>query len=730
MDISEAKLRVEKLKKEIDFHRYNYHVLDRETISPAVLDSLKNELFRLENDFPELITPDSPTQRVAGAVQKKFKKAAHSRPMISLFDAFSEDDMCAWEKRNENYLSSKTLKTRSESGAADKFHLNEYYGELKLDGLAINLEYQRGLLVRGATRGDGLVGEDVTSNIKTINSIPLKLRRPTPAEIAALGLSRAAADELAKFISAGTVEIRGEAIMTKKVFAALNKKYEREGKTPLANTRNGTAGSIRQLDSKITAERELEFYAYDLLLGDRERGEIIATRAQADKLANLLGFRVNQQNKVCRGLEEAFAFYREIEKKRESLPLEIDGTVIKVNDLRLWPVLGVVGKAPRYMMAYKFSAEQATTRVRDIVWQVGRTGALTPTAILEPVKVGGVIVGRSTLHNFDEIGRLDLRLGDTIIIERSGDVIPKVVEVLKNLRTGREKKITPPRVCPICGGKVVRVKDEVAYRCANKRCYAVNWRRIIHFVSKGAADLEGLGPKLIEQFLAGGLIKDAADLYAIRREDLLSLERFAAKKADNVMAMIAARRVLGLARFIYGLGIRHVGEETAELLAEVVASKLGARIKANRKTGDKTDQINIDDLIFTFQSLTLEELEKLSDVGPIVAASVYDFWRDNHNLIWLKKFKDNGVTLLFTAAGKAEKQKLNGQIFVLTGSLGGLTRAEAKAKIKTVGGKVKENVGRETDYVVVGADPGSKYEKAKKLGIKILEEEEFLKLIE
>ncbi len=705
MTKNEAKNRIDKLKAEIDLHRYNYHVLDRESISPAALDSLKNELFRLENEFPELVTPDSPTQRVAGGVLDKFKKVAHSIPMISLFDAFSEDDMRAWEERNENYLK-RSLDA-------------EYYCELKLDGLAINLRYENGLLIQGATRGDGKVGEDVTHNIKTINSIPLRLRRPTDGELRELGLTTAEAKKIHDLIEAGTIELRGEAIMSNKTFATLNKKYVAAGKAPLANTRNGVAGSIRQLDSKITAERKLEFYAYDLLLDNYERGEIIRRRDQADNLANLLGFKTLKQNKVCSDLEAVFRFYADVEKKRAALAFEIDGTVVKVNDLKMWNTLGIVGKAPRYMMAYKFSAAQATTKINGVIWQVGRTGALTPTAVLEPVKVGGVTIGRSTLHNFDEIERLDLRLGDTVIIERSGDVIPKVVEVLKNLRNGKEKKIEAPKECPICGGRVIKVAGEVAYRCANKRCYAVNLRRITHFVSKGAADIDGLGPKLIEQFITNGLIKDAADLYALKKPDLLSLERFAEKKADNVINMVASRRELPLDRFIYGLGIRHVGEETAGLLAEKIAEKA------------KDGGMSIDKLIRYFQAFSLEDLENMPDVGPIVAKSIHDFWREEADLKMMEKFSANGVSLKTARVMGAQtvRSEFFGKNFVLTGSLSGLTRDEAKDKIKAAGGKVKESVGRETDYVVVGAEPGSKYEKAKKMGIKILEEDEFLRMI-
>jgi len=751
---NEAKNRIDKLKAEIDYQRYNYHVLDRETMAPAALDSLKHELFVLENAWPDLITPDSPTQRVSGQALDKFKKVRHSSPMISLFDAFSEDDMRAWQERNRNYLKQRNYSDRlgnsKKTKAAEKSSSGGYYCELKLDGLAINLRYRNGLLIQGATRGDGQVGEDVTYNIKTINSIPLRLRRPGGRELEDLGLSAAEIKKIYNLVDSGTIELRGEAIMSKKTFAALNKKYAARGQAILANTRNGVAGSIRQLDSKISAERKLEFYAYDLLLDNYERGEVIGRRDRADALANLLGFKTLKQNKICPDLEAVFLFYKDVEKKREALAFEIDGTVVKINDLKMWNILGIVGKAPRYMMAYKFSAAQATTKITGIIWQVGRTGALTPTALLEPVKVGGVTIGRSTLHNFDEIGRLDLRLGDTVIIERSGDVIPKVVAVLKNLRNGQEKKIEAPKKCPICGGGVIKVSGEVAYRCVNSRCYAVNLRRIVHFVSKGAADIEGLGPKLIEQFITSGLIKDAADLYFLKKPDLLSLERFAEKKADNVIKMIASRRTLALDRFIYGLGIRHAGEETAGLLAEKLAEKVendesgrgGVKGINGFKDGGKSKEsdLPIKKLIKYFQSFSLEDLESLPDVGPIVAGSVYDFWRDEKDLKILEKFAAAGVSLKIgkvassTGAGAGaitdvSGSGLVGKNFVLTGSLSGLTRDEAKDKIKALGGKVKTSVGQETDFVVVGAEPGSKYEKAQELGIKILEEEEFLKML-
>ncbi len=701
MTLSEAKNRIEKLKQEIDLQRYNYHVLDLETISPAALDSLKMELFRIENDYPELVTADSPTQRVAGEVNVRFKKVIHTRPMISLYDAFSENDMLEWENRNRRYLTQALVAN--------------YYCELKLDGLAVALNYKGGLLITAATRGDGKVGEDVTNNVRTISSIPLSLRQPSIKELVAAGLTEDNAKLFLNLLVNDEIELRGEAIMSNAVFTKLNKKYEHEGRPLLANTRNAVAGSLRQLDSKVTAERELEFFAYDLLLADYHRGEIITSRACADKLANLLGFKTVKQNKVCHELKEVFDFYNSVAKKREALPYIIDGTVVKFDDLKMWEILGVVGKAPRYMMAYKFSAEQATTKILDIVWQVGRTGALTPTAILEPVNVAGATISRSTLHNFDEIERLILMIGDTVIIERAGDVIPKVIEVLISLRDGSEKKVRAPRVCPRCEEPVERAAGEVAYRCVNKKCFAMTLRQLIHFVSKDAVDMSGLGKKLVEQFISEGLIKDAADIYSLKKSDLLSLERFAEKKADNIIEAIATHKLIPLNRFIYALGIRHVGQESAGFLAEKVAGEL------------KTTEILPTKLADFFNATDLDAWQELEDIGPVVAKSLYDFWRDEHSIHLLKKLEQAGVRTVINE--KLSGGILDNKTFVLTGTLESLSRSSAKQKIMVLGGKVKDSVVRETDYVVVGLDPGSKLAQAQKLGVKVLDEKNFLKLI-
>lgn len=693
-DKKQIKQRIEKLKDEINKYRYAYHVQDKSLISEAALDSLKNELFKLEQENPEFITQDSPTQRVGGKPLDKFKKVDHSLPMLSLFDAFSEKDMEDWEGRMVRIL------------PGQKF---DYYAELKMDGLAMSLVYEKGLFARGATRGDGRIGEDVTQNLKTIEAIPLRLHGIEMSDLKKIGLDEKQAKAALKAVNDGIIEIRGEAIMHLKTFHALNKKYEKEGKPVLANPRNAAAGSIRQLDPKITAERKLDFYAYSLVT---ELG--LTEHEQEHELAKLLGFKVLDKNKYCRNLGEVIRFHDHWEAHRKEVPFECDGVVVLVNDLSLWPKLGIVGKGPRYMMAYKFAAEQATTKVEDIVWQIGRTGILTPTAELTPVRVGGVTVSHSTLHNMDEIKRLGLKIGDTVILERAGDVIPKIIKVLPDLRTGKEKEVHVPKKCPNCESEVVRVPGEVAYRCSNKDCYAIKLRGLFHWASKGALDIVGLGPQIIEQLVKADLIGDISDFYKLAKGDLLSLERFAEKSADNLIKAIDASREADLARLIYGLGIRHVGEETALLLAKTI-------------TNNQLPITRISYILGYFKKTNLDDLEKLPDVGTVVAKSIYDWFRDKHNQELLRKLEENGVKIRQKKI--IEKANIKGKTFVLTGSLHGLTRDEAKAKIRELGGDISSTVSKNTDYVVVGDEPGSKYEKAKELGVQILTEEEFLKMI-
>ncbi|MFH1661808.1 MAG: NAD-dependent DNA ligase LigA [Candidatus Falkowbacteria bacterium] len=684
MDKKKVKLRIEKLRDEISYHRYLYHVLDKQVISDAALDSLKDELAKLEEKFPEFITSDSPTQRVGGKPLDKFKKIAHSSPMMSLFDAFTKEDMEDWKKRVERIINGQ------------KF---DYFCELKLDGLAMALVYENGVFKQGATRGDGKIGEDVTQNLKTIEAIPLKLQEPKEGELKKIGLDKKQINLVFKNLKSGKIEARGEAVMTRKVFDELNKKYKKLGKPILANPRNGAAGSIRQLDSKIAAERKLDFYVYSLAT---DFG--LARHEQEHELAKLLGFKVLSENKFCKNLDEVFKFHDYWEKNKGEMPFECDGAVIKINDLDLWKKIGVVGKGPRYIMAYKFAAEQATTKVKDVIWQIGRTGVLTPTAILDPVNVGGVTVGRATLHNMDEIKRLKLKIGDTIILERAGDVIPKVVEVLIKLRDGNEKEIKAPKKCPVCEGGVEKVLGEVAFRCVNKNCYAVNLRKLSHWASKNALNIDGLGPKIIEQLMKEGLVRDISDFYNLTEGDLKPLERFADKSAENLIKAIHEKNEVDLAKFIYGLGIRHVGEESAIELAKEFGS------------------------LENIKNAKIEKINAIYDFGEVMAKSVYEWLHDNHNLELLNRLEKNGVIIKSNKA-KVENKKLFNKTFLLTGAMEKLTRDEAKSKIRELGGNVSSLVSKKTDFVVAGNDPGSKYGKAKKLKVKIINEEEFLKMI-
>ena len=696
MTKQEIQQRIEKLRAEVNHYRHEYHVLDKSEISDAALDSLKNELQKLEQANPEFITPDSPTQRVGGAPLDKFEKFPHTFPMMSLFDAFNEQDMRDWEKRNKNIL--------------DKDY--EYFAELKVDGLAMSLKYEQGFFTVGATRGDGQIGENVTANLRTIESIPLVLNKFSEGDLKTAGFDN---EQVRKIIEAvkGDIFIRGEVVMTTKVFKELNAVYAKQGKQLLANPRNGAAGSIRQLDSKVAAERRLDFYAYEML-GDFG----LTKQSQKRELLKVFGFKAIKENKVCRHLDDVFKFYKEIGEKREKLPFEIDGTVVKINNLVDWQTLGIVGKGPRYMMAFKFPAIQTTTVIKKVNWQVGRTGTLTPVAELEPVEVGGVTVSHATLHNFDEIERLGLKVGDTVIIERAGDVIPKVIEVLPKMRTGKEVKINPPKLCPICGGEVAQTGKDVAYRCLNKECYAVTLRSLIHFVAKGAADIEGLGKKIVEQLVQEGLVSDVADFYSLTEGDLKPLERFAEKKSKNIIDSIAAHKILDVSRFIYGLGIRHVGEETAITLAKNFISQLPAT----------NYQLQINDVTEYFSELMLEDIQNMTDIGPIVTESIYEWWHNPKNLAMLEKLQNNSVTLKIEAR-LATGGKLAGQSFVLTGTLASLTRDEAKDKIRQLGGEMSESVSKKTSFVIVGEAPGSKKEKAEKLGVKILNEEEFIGML-
>ena len=700
---SEAQKRIEKLKKVINYHRYLYHVLDWQEISEATLDSLKKELFDLENKFPEFITPDSPTQRVGGKPLEKFEKVRHPEPMLSFNDAFSEKDLEDWLERiskllTRDYYPPTSLPTK---GGAPEISKIDFYCEPKLDGLAIELIYKDGILKVGSTRGDGLIGEDVTQNLKTIEAIPLKLREVEEVirELSKEGLRNLAENIKKKGLK--EVIVRGETIITKKEFEKVNKEQIKQGLTPYANPRNLASGSLRQLDPQITAKRHLDSICYELLTDFGQE-----SHEEKHKVLKALGFRTNNQySRYCRNLNEVFEFHKASAKLREKFPYEIDGITVIVNNLKIFEKLGVVGKAPRGAIAYKFSLKQATTIVEDIKVQVGRTGAITPVAYLKPVEVGGVTISRATLHNEDEIKRLGVKIGDTVIVGRAGDVIPDLVKVLPELRTGKEGEFHHPKNCPACGEKLVKPQTEVVWRCPNPKCFARQREYFYHFISKGAFDIVGLGSKIVDRFIDEGLVSDPADLFKLEIGDISPLERFAEKSAQNLISAIQSKKKITLPRLIFALGIRNVGEETAQDLAEYF------------KTLEKLKKAN------------LEELQKIRDIGPVVAKSIFEWFSHKRNLEFLEKLKKVGVEI-GSLRFKVESLKLKGLIFVLTGGLETMTREEAKEKIRLLGGEVFESVSKKTDYVIVGKEPSSKYEKAKKLGIKILNEKEFLKILQ
>ena len=721
MNKEEAKKRITKLREAIDHYRYAYHVENKSLISDAALDSLKKELFDLEQEFPDLITPDSPTQRVAGKPLKEFKKVRHDTPMTSLNDGFSEEDLRDWFTRVENFLDRKVKP--------------EFYCELKIDGLAIELVYENGILVGGSTRGDGTIGEDVTQNLKTIEAIPLRLKGSTSTPPATGQASSGTKDFLVPEQSrratiSKRLVVRGEVFLTKKEFERINKELAKKGPASAkamagkekiyANPRNLAAGTIRQLDPKITAERRMDSFQYAIVtdVGQKKHSE-------EHEILHELGFKTNPNNKIVHSLEEVIEFRNYWEKHRDKLPYEIDGTVVILNLNKDFEAAGVIGKAPRAAVAYKFSAKEATTIVKTIKVQVGRTGALTPVAELEPVSVGGITISHATLHNADEIERLGLKIGDTVIINRAGDVIPKVLKVLRELRTGKEKEFKFPTHCPVDGSKVVRDampdgRQGVIYRCSNPKCGARQREFLYHFVSRGAFNIDGLGPKIIDRFMDEGLISDAADIFTLQKGDIEVLERFGEKSAENIVTEIEEKKKITLSRFIYSLGILHVGEETANLLAQ----KFQSVVVEPRKFEVRPRKIDA-----FFQRLSLEDLQQVRDIGPKVAESIYGWFREKRNEHLIEKLDKVGVKIE-SQRSTVKSQKLKGLTFVLTGTLESISREEAKEKIRSLGGEVSESVSKKTSYVVVGEEPGSKLEKAKKLVVKILNEEEFLKLLD
>ncbi len=679
MNKQQAKQRIEKLKKLINYHRYLYHVLDKQEIPDAAFDSLKHELYKLEQIFPALITLDSPTQRVAGRPLKGFKKIKHLVPMLSIEDIFSEKELKDWEDHLKR-LTPHHFSQKSGEGV-------DFFAELKVDGFAVSLIYNNGIFLHGSTRGDGKTGEDVSQNLKTIRSIPLKL------EIRAGLPNNAIEEEIRKKIKKGVIEIRGEVYMEKKEFEAFSGQY--------SNPRNLAAGSIRQLDPKLAASRPLDFFAYSLItnLGQTKHSE-------EHQILKALGFRIDD-GKECKDLSGVVDFWKMTAKKRNKLPFQIDGIVVIVNNNPLFHEFGVAGKSPRAIRALKFSPEQSTTEVLDVKFQVGRTGAITPVAVLRPVEVGGVVVSRATLHNEDEIKRLGLKIGDTVIVGRAGDVIPDIIKVLPELRGGKEREIHMPDKCPACNTKLIKPKGEIIWRCPNPSCFARRRKYFYHFVSKRSFNIVGLGPKIIDRLIDAGLVSDPADLFTLKDGDVVSLKGFAEKSSQSLIKSIQLKKTVSFERFVYSLGIRNVGEETAKDLAE----RFGSLEKLKK--------------------VSLSDLEQIRDIGPVVAQSIYNFFQDKKNLYFIDKLKRVKVKIENQEQKniKAKSQKLKGLIFVLTGGLESVSRDLARQRIRESGGEVSESVSKNTDYVVVGESPGSKFEDAKRLGIKTLNEKDFLKLL-
>ncbi|NLY55781.1 MAG: NAD-dependent DNA ligase LigA [Firmicutes bacterium] len=665
-DLEAARRRVEALREEIRHHDYLYYVLDSPAITDQEYDRLMQELRSLEEQFPQLVTPDSPTQRVSGGLHEAFGTVTHPVPLLSLANAYSAAELRAFDARLKKMLGSQEP--------------IEYVAELKIDGLTIALTYADGVLTQAATRGNGLQGEDVTANIKTIKSVPLKLRHRV----------------------AERLWIRGEAYMRTQDFAQLNEARELAGEPRFANPRNAAAGSIRQLDPAVTAGRPLFIYCYSILAAEPELQ--VETQWQALSLLKEWGLPVNPECKLCANIEEVIDYCTYWTEKRGTLDYEIDGIVVKINSLAAYRELGFTGHNPRGHIAFKFPAEQRQTKVKDIIVQVGRTGAITPLAILEPVRIAGSVVSRASLHNEDYVKTKDIRIGDTVIIQKAGDVIPEVVRVVTAERTGAEIPFVMPERCPACGAKAVREPGEAVTRCVGLACPAQQRERIIHFASKDALDIEGLGPAVVDQLITAGLITDVVDLYRLKPEDLVGLERFGPKSAENLLRAIAESKTRPLARLLVALGIRFVGTRVAQILADHFG--------------------NLDRLAQADQA----ELEAIPEIGPRIAESLVGFFREEQNRAVIEGLREAGVNFVQPQVHNKDTP-LAGKTFVLTGTLQSFTRAEATEAITSRGGKVSGSVSKRTDYVVVGADPGSKLTKAQELGITILSEEEFKQLL-
>ncbi|TEB08746.1 NAD-dependent DNA ligase LigA [Pelotomaculum propionicicum] len=658
-DLESARQRVEELHRDLESHNYKYYVLDDPAISDAQYDKMMRELEKLEEQFPSLVTPYSPTQRVGGRPREGFATVRHHTPMLSLANAFNGDELQDFDRRVRQALPDQEI---------------SYVVEPKVDGLAVSLYYENGIMVRGATRGDGETGEDISENLKTIRSLPLRLR-----------------EDILR------LEVRGEAYMPKDSFARLNESREEAGEPLFANPRNAAAGTLRQLDPKITAMRQLGLFVYGIGLSE---GVFINNHSEALDFLKQLGFKVNEYQ-LFSEISDVTEYCQKWQANRFDLPYAADGLVIKVNSIAQQEKLGATMKSPRWAIAYKFPPEQAVTRVNNIFVRVGRTGVLTPTAEFEPVRLAGTTVSKATLHNEDIIRDKDIRIGDRVLVQKAGDIIPEVVAVLPEERTGEERVWTMPAECPSCGSKVVREEGEAAVRCTNMACPAKLWEELIHFASRGAMDIAGLGPAVISQLLAAGLIQDPADLYNLSYESLLPLERLGPKSAQNLLGAIEASKKNSLARLIFALGIRHVGERAAKILAAHYGS-----LESLLKAGE-------------------EELMAVPEIGPKIAASITAFFSERKNLQVINKLVEAGVNTMTGGSVPGREGPLKGKIFVLTGAMEGFSRQEAQELVESLGGKVTSSVSRSTDYVVAGEKPGSKYDKALSLGIPVINEKEF-----
>lgn len=661
-DKKEAETRIKELKDILNKSGYEYYVLDNPTMSDFEYDRLMQELIKLEDEFPEFATADSPTQRVGGEVADGFAEVVHTVQMQSLADVFSKDELYEFDSRVRAALGDESV---------------EYVTEMKIDGLSVSLEYENGLFTRGSTRGNGFVGEDITQNLKTIPGIPLKLNEPLPF-----------------------IEVRGEVYMPEKSFLRLNEQREASGEPVFANPRNAAAGSLRQLDSRIAAERKLDIFVFNL---QRIEGKELSSHSQSIEYLASLGFKVIPERDVYTNIDDAYKEVLRIGESRGELAFDIDGAVVKVNSFAQREFLGSTSKTPKWAAAYKFPAEQKQTELLDIILQVGRTGAVTPNAVLEPVRIAGSTVSRATLHNIDNIKDKDIRIGDTVIIEKAGDIIPAVVGVVKEKRPANSAPFEMPKVCPICGEPLVREEGEAAVRCINPNCSAQQLRAVIHFVSKAAMNIDGLGASIVEQLLDKKLINDCSDIYYLNFDNVISLDGFAEKSANNLIAAISESKKSGLDRVLFGLGIRMIGSRAAQILA----AHFG----------------NIDPLM----SASVDELSSISEIGTKMAQSIVEYFKQDKSLYIIERLRAAGVDLTYTSTQKGNN--FDGKIFVLTGTLPTLKRNDAKKLIESYGGKVSGSVSKNTDFVVAGEEAGSKLDKALSLGIKVLSEAELTEML-